>query len=90
MEHTVYTCDPDGSLSSSVSPCYDVNGVHSAPSLVSGYLLTPVQGSSFEVMDQPFDYATASGFWMLSFTSVILLWAVSKSAGTVLNFIRRG
>ena len=83
-------CQPDQGLPASESPCYAINGVHSAPALVTSYLLTSDQGTSFEAMEVPFDYAQATGFWMLAFTSVLILWFVSKSAGTILSLIRRG
>ena len=38
----------------------------------------------------PFDYAYASALWAFAFTMVVGLYVVSRYAGVVLDFIRRG
>lgn len=86
MEHAVLVCVPNASLSSSVAPCTDVDGVASSPALVKSYLMTPDQGSIFE---EGFSYESAAAFWFLAFSSTILLWVIAKGAGTVLNMIKR-
>lgn len=59
----------------------------------SGFLvLTPQEFAAHEraaaAVNEPFDYAYASGLWALSFTFVVGLYLVARSAGTILNTIR--
>ncbi len=38
----------------------------------------------------PFDPLIAAGFWSFAMTFVFGVWLLSKNAGAILNFIRRG
>ena len=67
------------------APCPTGTAVGSA----KAYLIDESQASSIEAQSAPFDYAYASGLWGLGFTFVVGLFLVSKSAGTILNMIRR-
>jgi len=55
---------------------------------VQGYVLDVSQAATYEAAMAPFDYVYAAGLWSLAFTFVLSLYFVSKSAGTILNFIR--
>lgn len=68
----------------SQAPCPAGQGV----TTMSVYALDPSQASNFEAQFAPFDYAQASALFGLGFTSVLGLFLVARSAGTILNFIR--
>jgi len=53
------------------------------------YVLAPNSAGYIDSIAQPFDYATAAGFWGLAFTTIISLWLVSHGAGAIVNFLRR-
>lgn len=57
------------------------------PQTMQAYVLDP---SAQTQLDAPFDYTLAAGFWSLAFCTVVGLYLVSHSVGTVLGFIRRG
>lgn len=59
-----------------------------AVSSMQAYVLDASQASNIEAQYAPFDYALASGFFGLGFTSVLGLFLVARSAGTILNVIR--
>lgn len=53
-------------------------------------VLSPSDYQSYAAQTAPFDYAAASGLWSLAFCTVVGLYVVSHSVGSVLGFIRRG
>ena len=55
---------------------------------VQGYVLDVAQAANIDASTAPFDYVYAAGLWSLAFTFVLSLYFVSKSTGTILNFIR--
>ncbi|MEJ7805142.1 MAG: hypothetical protein WKG03_04390 [Telluria sp.] len=59
-----------------------------APATMQGYVLDPGHASSIEAQNEPFDYVVASQIWGMSFTFVVMLYLVSKSAGAILSAIR--
>ena len=59
-------------------------------STMQAYVLDSSQQSTWEAVTGPFDYSYAAGLWSLAFTMVVGLFLVSRSAGTILEFIRRG
>lgn len=58
-------------------------------SVVQSYLLDPSQQTTYEAISAPFDYSYAAQVWGLGFSSVVALYLVSRSAGTILDFIKR-
>lgn len=60
-----------------------------AISAIQAYVTDPSQAQSIEAQNAPFDYSAAASLWTLGFTFVVGLFLVSKSAGTILNMIRR-
>ena len=57
---------------------------------VQGYVIDPSQASNIEAQNAPFDYGYAAGLWTFSFSMVVGLFVLSRSAGAILEFIRRG
>lgn len=55
----------------------------------SAYVLSPASGVYLDGLTEPFDYAAAAGFFALAFTTVVAVWMVSATAGSLLDFIRR-
>lgn len=57
----------------------------------SGYVMvTPADYANLQASAEPIDYTAASTLWTAAFSSVLLCWFVSKSAGTILGLIRKG
>jgi hypothetical protein len=56
---------------------------------VQGYVIDPAQASSIDAQNEPFDYAAAAGIWAMAFTFVVGLYLVTKSAGVILERIRK-
>ena len=56
---------------------------------VQGYIIDPAQASSIDAQNAPFDYAVAAGFWAMAFTFVVGLHLVTKSAGVIVERIRK-
>lgn len=56
---------------------------------VRGYVIEPAGAAAIEAQGEPFNYLVATQIWSLAFTFVVGLYLVSKSAGTILNAIRR-
>lgn len=54
------------------------------------YVISPENAGYLDAIAQPFDYAQAAGFWGIAFTTVLTLWIVARSAGTVISILRRG
>jgi hypothetical protein len=54
------------------------------------YVLSPESAGYIDGVTQPFDYVQAAGFWGIAFTTVLTLWLVARSAGTVISILRRG
>lgn len=79
---TVLVCVPS---QFSQAPC----PAGTAITVAKAYLIDESQASSVEAQNAPFDYAYASGLWGMGFSFVVGLFLVSKSAGTILNMIRR-
>jgi hypothetical protein len=80
--HSVLVCAPSQATQ---LPC--PNGM--AIQAVDAYLIDPDVAASISAQNAPFDYAAASAIWGVAFTFVVALFLVSKSAGTVLQRIRR-
>lgn len=59
-----------------------------AISTVQGYVIDFSQAANIEAQFAPFDYTAATAIFGLGFTSVVGLFLVARSAGTILNFIR--
>lgn len=78
---TLLVCVPSWTTQ---APCPSGHAV----AAVQGYVINADQGASYEAATAPFDYAYAAGLWSLSFSFVVGLYVVSRSAGTILNFIR--
>ena len=79
---TVVVCVPSAF---SQSPCPSGQAI----ATVQAYLLDSSQKAAIEAATAPFDYAFASGGWSLGFTTVVGLYLVARSAGTILDFIKR-
>ena len=79
---TVVVCAP---ANSSQAPC--PSGM--AVTTLQAYVIDPAQAGSIEAQNAPFDYVYAGTVWGMGFTFVLSLYLVSKSAGSVLNMIRR-
>lgn len=58
-------------------------------SVTQAYLLDPSQRAAYDAMSAPFDYGYASAVWGLGFSTVVGLYLVARSAGTILDFIKR-
>jgi hypothetical protein len=56
---------------------------------VQGYIIDPAQAASVEAQNAPFDYSVAAGFWGMAFTFVVGLHLFSKSAGVIVERIRK-
>lgn len=82
---SVLTCSPSAIKWITQSPCPSGYSI----TVTQAYLLDPSQKASFDAITAPFDYAYASGVWGLGFSSVVVLYLVSRSAGTILDFIKR-
>lgn len=54
------------------------------------YVLSPDSAGYIDSIAQPFDYTQAAGFWGVAFTTILILWLVARSAGTVIGVLRRG
>lgn len=81
----VLTCSPSSSKGGSQAPCPSGYSI----TVTQAYLLDPSQAASFDTSTAPFDYSYASGVWGLGFSSVVALYLMSRSAGTILDFIKR-
>jgi hypothetical protein len=57
--------------------------------VAQAYLLDPSQMANYETLLAPFDYSYASGVWGLAFTTVVALYVIARSAGLILEFIKR-
>lgn len=79
---TVVVCVPSAF---SQSPCPSGQAI----ATVQAYLLDPSQQAAIEAATAPFDYGYAAGVWSLGFTTVVGLYLVARSAGTILDFIKR-
>ena len=78
---TILVCAPSWTTQ---APCPSGQAV----AVVQAYVVDPSQAATFEAATAPFDYTYAAGLWSLAFTMVVGLFLVSRSAGTILNFIR--
>lgn len=56
---------------------------------VQGYIIDSAQAASIDAQNAPFDYAVAAGFWAIAFTFVVGLYLVTKSAGVILERVRK-
>ena len=57
---------------------------------LDAYMINSDKATEIEALFEPFDYVYASGLWTIAFSMVVGLYAVSRSLGAVLGFIRRG
>ena len=83
--YSVLTCSPSANRWITQSPCPTGFSI----TVTQAYLLDPSQQNSFDAALAPFDYSYAAGVWGLGFSSVVVLYLVSRSAGTILDFIKR-
>ena len=67
------------------APCPSGEGL----TTVQGYIIDPSQAASIDAQNAPFDYTVAAGFWAMAFTFVVGLYLVTKSAGVILERIRK-
>lgn len=79
---TIVICVPSGFPQ---APCPTGQAV----STVQAYVIDAAQGANIEAQFAPFDYAIASGIFGMAFSFVVGLYLVSKSAGVILQRIRR-
>jgi hypothetical protein len=70
--------------------CPPVNGQNFHLQSQSAYVLSPDSAGYIDSIAQPFDYTQAAGFWGFAFTTVLVLWLVARSAGSVISVVRRG
>nr|WP_240493548.1 hypothetical protein [Pandoraea sp. ISTKB] len=93
FERVVLICSPVASTSQAngidVQICPPVGGQYFHLETQQAYLLAPSSAQYIDSIAQPFDYASAAGFWGVAFTTVISLWLTAKGAGAVVNFVRR-
>lgn len=83
----ILICTKNASLGSSVSPCTDIGGVPSEPTIHEKYILFAASDTYFEGIEQPFDYSLASQLFVFGFTSLILLWWVGIVSGRIIKAI---
>jgi hypothetical protein len=74
----------------SIAPCANLANVRMQPEMRHAYVIDPGQQTFMDAILEPFDYGYAGGLWTLSFSMVIGLFVISRYAGAVLEFIRRG
>lgn len=79
---TIVTCVPSQIQQ---APCPSGMGL----ATTEGYIFDPAQAATVEAQNEPFDYASAAGIWTFAFTFVVGLYLVSKSAGLILDRIRK-
>jgi len=82
---SVLTCTPSAYKWLTQAPCPSGHSI----TVTQAYLLDPSQKATYETLSLPFDYAYASGVWGLGFSTVVALYVVARSAGTILDFIKR-
>lgn len=78
---SVIACLP---AAETVAPC----PAGSAPSVLSAYLIEPVAQAQFEASVSPTDFAEATSFWLIAFSSVLILWSLSYVFGQARRAIR--
>lgn len=81
----VLTCTPSAYEWLTQAPCPSGHSI----TVAQAYLLDPSQQASYEALSAPFDYGYASSVWGLGFSTVVGLYLVARSAGTILDFIKR-
>lgn len=81
----VLTCSLSANGKTTQSPCPSGYLI----TVTQAYLLDPSQMASYEALSAPFDYGYASGVWGMGFSTVVGLYLVARSAGTILDFIKR-
>lgn len=79
---TVVVCVPSDSPQ---LPCPSGQAI----ATVQGYVIDPAKASNVEAQYADFDYGAAAAIWGMAFTFVVGLYFASKSAGALLDFIRR-
>lgn len=79
---TILVCVPSGFPQ---SPC----PAGMAISTIQGYVIDAGQGANYEAQVAPFDYVYAAGIWSMAFSFVVGLYLFSKSAGLILQRIKR-
>lgn len=88
---TILVCVPKPTQNGqSIAPCANLADVRMQPEMRQAYVIDPGQQTFMDAILDPFDYAYAGGLWTLSFSMVLGLFVVSRHAGAVLEFIRRG
>lgn len=85
----IIKCVPTGTAQS-FPPCTQVGSAGYAPVMTQAYVIDPASASYIDALMVPFDYAFASSLWAFSFSMVVGLFVVSRYAGVILDFIRRG
>lgn len=82
---SVLICSPSAYSWIAQAPCPTGYSI----SVTQAYLLEPSQKAAYDAMSAPFDYGYASAVWGLGFSTVVGLYLVARSAGTILDFIKR-
>lgn len=80
---TILVCAP---AQTQQAPCPSGQAV----TTMQAYVVDASQAATFEAINEPFDYAYAATVWGLAFTTVVGLYLVAHSAGTILSIIRKG
>lgn len=86
---TVVACLPTDFSQSDLAPTASDCPSGTQLGTIQAYLLDPSEQPNYEAISGPFDYGVASSIWVMSFSFVVGLYLVSKSAGEVLRMIRR-
>lgn len=79
---TILVCVPS---EFSQAPCPSGMAVATA----QAYIIDPSYASNIEAQNEPFDYALGTQIWGMAFTFVVGVYLVSKTAGVILNRIKR-
>lgn len=82
---SVLVCVPSAYEWATQAPCPQGHSI----AVTQAYLLDPSQQASYEALAAPFDYGYAASVWGVGFSTVVGLYLVARSAGTILDFIKR-
>lgn len=83
----VLACQPDGTLTASVSPCVDVAGAFYKPVVVQAYTLVPSAQEFLDPLEMPFDYTLAGGFFAFGIGTVGAVYLFAWGMGEIINMI---
>lgn len=79
----IVICHPLGVDASPVCP------PGTALKIVSAYVLDPAAAAYIDSFATPYDYANGVAFWAWGFTTILILALVSRSAGTIIETLKR-